>query len=102
MTRSFGDKAGMRAGTIAEPEINQYNIDEKNKYLLVASDGVWQHIQNHEIVKILSKTLKEEKIEEIADKLMESVCRIWDEKCISRDDVTFILVKIDREKREEK
>lgn len=41
MTRSFGDKAGMRAGTIAEPEINQYNIDEKNKYLLVASDGVW-------------------------------------------------------------
>ena len=46
--------------------------------------------------------MKEEKVEELADKLMENVCRIWDEKCVSRDDITFILVKIDHEKREEK
>lgn len=44
MTRSFGDKAGIKAGTISEPEVSQYSLGEKNKFLLVASDGVWEHL----------------------------------------------------------
>jgi serine/threonine protein phosphatase PrpC len=44
MTRSFGDKAGTRAGTNAEPEITYFTINPSNKYILIASDGVWEHI----------------------------------------------------------
>ncbi len=55
MTRSFGDKAGTRAGTNAEPEITYFTINPSNKYILIASDGVWEHIENSEIVKYLQK-----------------------------------------------
>ena len=41
MTRSFGDKAGIKAGTSGEPEILEYTLQSKNKYLLIASDGLW-------------------------------------------------------------
>lgn len=44
MTRSFGDKAGIKAGTNGEPEILEYYLHDRHKYLLVASDGVWEHL----------------------------------------------------------
>ena len=41
MTRSFGDKAGIKAGTNAEPELLEKTIEGTDKMLVVASDGVW-------------------------------------------------------------
>ena len=41
MTRSFGDKAGIRAGTISEPEVKRLKIGAKDKFMVIASDGVW-------------------------------------------------------------
>lgn len=41
MTRSFGDKAGLRAGTSGEPEIMQHDIKQEDKFIVIASDGVW-------------------------------------------------------------
>ena len=58
MTRSFGDKAGIKAGTTSEPEIGQYSLHPKNKYLLIASDGIWEHLENHEIIKLIAKPLR--------------------------------------------
>ncbi len=95
MTRSFGDKAGIRAGTIGEPEVTEFSIQHSNKYLLVASDGVWEHLQNYEIVKHLSQELKEELVEEAADQLMKKAVEEWEELYSnSRDDITFVLVKL--------
>lgn len=41
MTRSFGDKAGIKAGTHAEPELKIHKIIPEDKVLVIASDGVW-------------------------------------------------------------
>lgn len=41
MTRSFGDKAGVRAGTNAIPEVREHTITPEDKFFVVASDGVW-------------------------------------------------------------
>ncbi len=41
MTRSFGDKAGIKAGTHAEPELKVHKIEPSDKYIVIASDGVW-------------------------------------------------------------
>lgn len=41
MTRSFGDKAGIKSGTNAIPEIIEHVITDKDKFIVVASDGVW-------------------------------------------------------------
>lgn len=51
MTRSFGDKVGGRCGVIAEPEITDFKITNEQKYLLIGSDGLWEQIESHEVIK---------------------------------------------------
>ena len=47
MSRSIGDLAVKRVGVIAVPDVFQFEIDpEKDKFLLLASDGVWEFIEN--------------------------------------------------------
>lgn len=41
MTRSFGDKAGIKAGTNGEPELTKLKITAHHKFIVIASDGVW-------------------------------------------------------------
>jgi serine/threonine protein phosphatase PrpC len=44
MTRSFGDKAGLKAGTTGEPEILEFDLTEEDKCMIVASDGIWEYL----------------------------------------------------------
>ena len=44
MTRSFGDKAGIKAGTNAEPELMEHYLVPEDKAILIASDGVWEYL----------------------------------------------------------
>jgi serine/threonine protein phosphatase PrpC len=44
MTRSFGDKAGIKSGTNAEPELIEHDIEGCDKVMVVASDGVWEYL----------------------------------------------------------
>ena len=41
MTRSLGDNASKSVGVIHNPEIIQLTIDKRDKFILLASDGVW-------------------------------------------------------------
>jgi serine/threonine protein phosphatase PrpC len=50
MTRSFGDKFGIQAGVTALPEILEFKIMEDDKFLIIASDGVWEHLSSQEVV----------------------------------------------------
>ncbi|CAD8097598.1 unnamed protein product [Paramecium primaurelia] len=51
MTRSFGDKVGVQAGVIAEPEIQQFIISVYDQFIIIASDGVWEYKSNEEVNK---------------------------------------------------
>ena len=52
MSRSIGDKIAHGVGVINEPEINIFNLDEKCKYIILGSDGIWQYINNMDIEQI--------------------------------------------------
>lgn len=41
MSRSFGDNISKPVGVTHEPDILQYTLDKKDKFMLIASDGVW-------------------------------------------------------------
>jgi serine/threonine protein phosphatase PrpC len=59
MTRSFGDKMGAKAGVIAEPEITEYMISYEDKFIVVASDGVFEYLSDIEVIfnpKIISRS----------------------------------------------
>ena len=44
MARSFGDRVAATVGVMSEPEIKEFDFDENDKYMIIASDGIWQFI----------------------------------------------------------
>ena len=53
MTRSFGDGAAAQVGVMADPEILEMNLTEQDKFIVIASDGVWEFLQNNDVVNII-------------------------------------------------
>eukprot|EP00245_Coleochaete_scutata_P005701 TRINITY_DN19459_c0_g1_i1.p1 TRINITY_DN19459_c0_g1~~TRINITY_DN19459_c0_g1_i1.p1 ORF type:complete len:511 (+),score=60.88 TRINITY_DN19459_c0_g1_i1:394-1926(+) len=54
MSRSLGDVLAHTVGVSAEPEICTYNLTSQDRFLILASDGVWEFISSEEAVKIVS------------------------------------------------
>ena len=46
MSRSIGDHALDKAGVIADPEFIEHNINENDKVIIIASDGLWEYLSN--------------------------------------------------------
>lgn len=46
MSRSFGDSMACRAGVHAVPEVKSFELVSEDKIIVVASDGVWEFLEN--------------------------------------------------------
>jgi serine/threonine protein phosphatase PrpC len=49
MSRSIGDTVAHTAGVISEPEIFEYDIQPNDKYIIVASDGLWEFMTSQQV-----------------------------------------------------
>lgn len=49
MSRSFGDKIGSQVGVIAKPEIMEWVLSEEDKFIMIASDGIWEFMDSEEV-----------------------------------------------------
>ena len=94
MSRSIGDKIAHSIGVINEPEIIQFNLDGLSKFIILGSDGVFQHLNNNEITDII---FEEKEI------IGENICKKIINKAINKfidndeyvvDDITISLVSI--------
>jgi len=50
MSRSLGDKSGREVGVISDPEIFEIILKEEDKFIVIASDGVWEFLSNAEVL----------------------------------------------------
>lgn len=89
MSRSFGDMVAASVGVIPNPEIFKRTLDDKDKFMILASDGVWEFITSQEAVDIVQKA----KTGDAACKAIvdESVKRWQDEEEVI-DDITVVIV----------
>jgi len=86
ITRSFGDFDLKENGLVCIPSISRVSIDMESKYIVIASDGVWDAIKDKDLMEICKK---EKKSENIAKKLIEqSLYRF------SKDNVTTIVIQL--------
>ena len=46
MTRSFGDQVAGRVGVNAVPEVSELRMNPSDKVIILASDGVWEFLEN--------------------------------------------------------
>ena len=58
---SFGDEVAESVGTISEPEIKEYEITEEEKFIIIASDGIYEFFSSQESVEFI-KDFYEKKI----------------------------------------
>lgn len=46
MSRSFGDSTACKVGVNAIPEIKVFDLTHEDRILVIASDGVWEFLEN--------------------------------------------------------
>ena len=53
MSRSFGDKIAHSVGVSAEPEVKESILGPLDKFIVIASDGVWEFLSNEDVAGIV-------------------------------------------------
>lgn len=96
MTRSFGDEVASRVGVTAEPEILELDLCKEDKFIVIASDGVWEFITNDEIAKIVKPFYDAKNAEKAAEAVVKESYLRWkrEEEGIV-DDITCVIVFLD-------
>ena len=93
MTRSFGDSFAATAGTISIPEITEHVFKEEDKFIVLASDGLYEFIDSEEVVSIVKGYYIKEDIVGCCEYLYKESCRRWlKEEEDTIDDITIIIV----------
>ena len=96
MTRSFGDEVASRVGVNGEPEILELDLCKDDKFIILASDGVWEFLSNDEVAKIVAPFFEIKNAEKAAEALVrESYLRWKKEEEGIVDDITCVIVFLD-------
>jgi serine/threonine protein phosphatase PrpC len=93
MTRSFGDYYGSTAGVISEPEVTEYFFKPEDKFMVLASDGLFEFIESQEVIDIIKDYYERNDIVGCCEYLYKESTRKWiQEEEDTIDDITIILV----------
>ena len=63
MSRSFGDNVSKPIGVTHIPQIIQLKVDKRDRFILIASDGVWEFISNQEVLQLLVPFYRDNKLQ---------------------------------------
>jgi serine/threonine protein phosphatase PrpC len=59
VSRAFGDSQLHSAGVVAIPEIKTLGVTPNDAFVVLASDGVWDHVSSAEAVRIVGECVNE-------------------------------------------
>ena len=92
MTRSFGDNVAHSVRVISEEEIIKYEFNGNEKYIILASDGIWEYIID-ECVNIV-KDFYENIMDAIdsLNALVKEAFNRWKNIEDSIDDITAVVI----------
>lgn len=87
MSRSIGDFVCESVGVISTPgkydvintllEIIEAEIDPGSKYIVIASDGVWEFLSNIRIMEIVNPFFLANDVQGACDKVVEESLKCW-------------------------
>ncbi|KAI3875236.1 hypothetical protein MKX03_008934 [Papaver bracteatum] len=78
MTRAFGDFDLKDYGVIAIPQISHHHLNNNDKFVVLASDGVWDVLSNKEVVSIVAVALATR--ETAAKAVVDAAVTSWKQK----------------------
>ena len=95
MSRSFGDEVAASVGTISEPEIEEYEITEDDKFIILASDGIWEFISSQECVEFIKDFYEKKDLKGCLKFLLNESSKRWIKEEEVIDDITAVLIFFD-------
>jgi len=88
MSRSLGDSVAHSVGVTSEPEFTERDLDPStDKFVVVATDGLWEFITNDETAQMVTETSTPTGSVDI---LTREACKRWMEEEQLIDDTTII------------
>jgi serine/threonine protein phosphatase PrpC len=91
MSRSFGDEIAHKVGVIVNPEIFDYHFVEEDKFIVVASDGIWEFMSSEEVVDIIKNYYLKNNMDGCLEYLYKESSRRWISRENIIDDITIII-----------
>ena len=68
------------------------NLTEADKFIVIASDGVWEFLSNDEVVNIVMPHYLNNSAEKAAEALIREALKKWKEEENVVDDITCIII----------
>lgn len=95
VSRSLGDLS-LRPYVIAVPEVQERRLSNRDKLLILGSDGVWDHISSQEAVNIASKHSDPAQAARVITNIAQ---RRWhaETQGMLSDDITAVVVHLDND-----
>lgn len=92
MTRSFGDYYASIAGCISLPEVSEYFFQRNDRFMIIATDGLWEFISSDEVVNMVKEYYISDDIVGCCEYLYKESCRRWIDEEEVIDDITIIII----------
>lgn len=91
MSRSMGDLVAKQLGVIYQPEVTVREISSDDMYIVLASDGVWELVDNRTVMEIVNEYYRRRDPKGATRALIEEASRRFDEINEARDDISVIV-----------
>lgn len=72
--------------------VNEYGIESKYKFIVVATDGVWELMSNEEVVNIVFKYYDKSDVQGAVDAIINEAYSRWVKADLSVDDISCVIV----------
>ena len=92
MSRSIGDLVATSLGVIPEPKFIEEKIDKDTKFIVIASDGVWEFLENKRVAEIVMPFYKNNDPDGACKTLIKESTDWWNKEDIVCDDITVVVV----------
>ena len=92
ISRSIGDTKATKLGVLAVPEFNLKTIKSNMKYIVIASDGIWEYLTNKNVTEIIKQFYNLDDAKGAIEELIKKASEKWAQEGESADDITVIII----------
>ena len=92
MSRSFGDEIGHTIGISPLPEVKEFEYEGNEKFVIIASDGIWEFIDSKESVEIMKEFYEKGDAQGGIEALAKEAFNRWKKEENTVDDITLVVI----------
>ncbi len=91
ISRSLGDTALEPAGVVPQPDVIKQTVTPQDRFVVMASDGVWDQLSNDQVVAIASM---HDDPRHASSAIVKEARRRWERDGSYVDDITAMVIKM--------